>query len=192
MGFLILIIVETSGGDFTMYNYQLQRPSLISNMLTYNERMRFMLASTIQSSGKEKNDQVLKGALIFGAGVVAAGAAEASLTYIGFMLMSIGGEDPEEEIKTNYEITPLWGFLISPGALFCHSIHGICVGTPVWLTGKIFNQKGRWWKACVGGMIGSLLREICTWLGCKYNRFKLGYVIGCLFPPLFAVIGYNL
>ncbi len=128
MGFLILsIIVETSGGNFTMYNYPPQRPSLslAMNTLTYSERMRFMLATTTQASGEAKSDPMWKRGLIYGVEFVAVEI----VTLPSAIYTALGVVQSENKIdKQELLNVVLWD--------------GFIGGFTIWGCDRIFKQTG--------------------------------------------------
>ncbi len=69
--------------------------------------------------------------------------------------------------------------------------NSIGTSTAVWITGKLLNQKGTWWKACVGSTVGV---TISTLMVVKLGGTKADIIClpAALFaPPLGGVIGYN-
>ncbi len=53
------------------------------------------------------------------------------------------------------------------------------------LTGKLFNQKGNWYKAAIGAGIASIFVSFIEY---NYHRFGVEYTV---FPAYGAVVGYN-
>ena len=152
--------------------YSLQTLSLISPLYPNT------LIMQVEGESLQPRPSFWRQAGIYGLELIAGGVGAATCLYVPHLLIP---RVPSENIGLQYTMLGVY-FMSTP----------LLASTCAWVTGKLFKQKGHWWKAFIGAGVGTVIGFSLEAKGTKGNESCVRVLtFALLSPSLGAVIGFN-